>query len=90
MIPKIISLLVLFMDATDLKKNLTLFLINGQKKKKNKPAFLLGDFNINSLNYHDHQPNNECLDFFAQIHLYHIVSPKHLLIIYSPVCFLKK
>ena len=39
MIPKIISLLVLFMDATDLKKNLTLFLINGQKKKKKQASF---------------------------------------------------
>ena len=38
-------------------------LLDKQSKKKNKPAFLLGDFNINSLNYHDHQPNNKCLDF---------------------------
>ena len=32
---------------------------------KNKQVFLLGDFNINLLNYNDHQPTNEFLDSLA-------------------------
>ena len=33
--------------------------------KEQKQIFLLGDFNINLLNYHEHQPTNEFLDSLA-------------------------
>ena len=33
--------------------------------KENKQVFLLGDFNINLLNYNDHQPTDEFLDSLA-------------------------
>ena len=33
--------------------------------KENKRVFLLGDFNINLLNYNDHQPTDEFLDSLA-------------------------
>ena len=33
--------------------------------KENKQLFLLGDFNINVLNYNDHQPTNKILDSLA-------------------------
>ena len=33
--------------------------------KEQKQVFLLGDFNINLLNYNDHQPKNDFLDSFA-------------------------
>ena len=33
--------------------------------KEQKQIFLLGDFNINLLNYNEHQPTNEFLDSLA-------------------------
>ena len=33
--------------------------------KEQKSVFLLGDFNINPPNYHDHNPTNEFLDSLA-------------------------
>ena len=33
--------------------------------KEQKQIFLLGDFNINLLNYNVHQPNNDFLDSLA-------------------------
>ena len=35
--------------------------------KENKTIFLLGDFNINFLNYHIHPPTNEFLDSFISL-----------------------
>ena len=37
----------------------------GKLSKENKQVFLLGDFNIDLLNYNDHQPTNEFLDSLA-------------------------
>ena len=44
------------------------FLINellDKVSKEQKQIFLLVDFNINLLNYNEHQPTNEFLDFLA-------------------------
>ena len=44
------------------------FLINqplDKISKEQKQIFLLGDFNINLLNYNEHQPTNEFLDSLA-------------------------
>ena len=52
------------MDVSDFNKNyLNTFL--DKLSKENKQVFLLGDFNINLLNYNDHQPTNEFLDSLA-------------------------
>ena len=48
------------MDVGNFNKNLNPFL--DKLSKENKQLFLVGDFNINSLNYNDHQPTNEFLD----------------------------
>ena len=50
------------MDVSDLNKNNILL---GQSSKENKKVFLLVDFNINLLNYNDHQPTNEFVDYLA-------------------------
>ena len=52
------------MDVSDFNKNYlnTLF---DKLSKENKQVFLLSDFNINLLNYNDHQPTNEFLDSLA-------------------------
>ena len=39
-----------------------MFLILKIVSKERKQVFLLGDFNINLLNYNDHQPTNDFLD----------------------------
>ena len=49
------------MDVSDFNKNYLNTLLD-KLSKKNKQVFLLGDFNINLLNYNDHQPTNEFLD----------------------------
>ena len=49
------------MDNTDFNKNY-LNPILDKSSKENKQVFLLGDFNIDLLNYNDHQPTNEFLD----------------------------
>ena len=51
------------MDVSDLNKNLNILL--GKSSKENKKVFLLVDFNINLLNYNDHQPTNEFVDYLA-------------------------
>ena len=40
-----------------------------KSSKDNKSAFLLGDLNINCLNYHIHLPTNEFLDSLTFISL---------------------
>ena len=52
------------MDVLDFKKNYRkqIFKIVAKERKR---VFLLGDFNINLLNYNDHQPTNDFLDSLA-------------------------
>ena len=52
------------MDLTDFNSN---YLNNLLEKisKEQKSVFLLGDFNINLLNYNVHNPTNEFLDSLA-------------------------
>ena len=52
------------MDVSDFNKNYLNTLLD-KLSKENKQVFLLGDFNINLLNYNDHQPTNEFLDSLA-------------------------
>ena len=52
------------MDVTDFKNNY-LSQIFEIVSKEQKQVFLLGDFNINLLNYNDHQPTNDFLDSLA-------------------------
>ena len=47
--------------------------------KENKTVFLLADFNIELLDYDQHSPTNEFLDFLScHIHLPHIVQPTRM------------
>ena len=47
--------------------------------KENKTIFLLGDFNINLLNYDIHSPTNEFLDSFSSHYfLPHILQPSRV------------
>ena len=52
------------MDVFDFKNN-NLNQILGILSKEQKQVFLLGDFNINLLNYNEHQPTNDFLDSLA-------------------------
>ena len=52
------------MDVTDFKNNY-LSQIFEIVSKEQKQVFLLGDFNINLLNYNDHQPTNDFLGSLA-------------------------
>ena len=52
------------MDVSDFNKNYLNTLL-GKLSKENKQVFLLGDFDINLLNYNDHQPANKFLDSLA-------------------------
>ena len=52
------------MDVLDFKNNY-LSQIFENISKEQKQVFLLGDFNINFLNYNDHQPTNDFLDSLA-------------------------
>ena len=52
------------MDVLDFKNNY-LNQIFEILSKERKQVFLLGDFNINLLNYNDHQPTNNFLDSLA-------------------------
>ena len=45
------------MDVTDFNKYLNPLL--DKISKENEQVFLLGDLNMNLLNYNDHQPTNE-------------------------------
>ena len=49
------------MDVTDFKNNY-LSQIFEIESKEQKQVFLLGKFNINHLNYNDHQPTNDFLE----------------------------
>ena len=48
------------MNLNDFNTNLLDKVSKGQKS-----VFLLGDFNVNLLNYNDHNPTNEFLDSLA-------------------------
>ena len=52
------------MDVTDFKSNYFSQIFEIVSKEQ-KQVFLLGDFNINLLNYNDHQPTNDFLDSLA-------------------------
>ena len=53
------------MDVSDFNNKNHLNTLLDKLSKENKQVFLLGDFNINLLNYNDHQPTNEFLDSLA-------------------------
>ena len=52
------------MDFTDFNCNYLNKLLENTSKEQ-KSIFLLGDFNVNLLNYHEHNENNEFLDSLA-------------------------
>ena len=52
------------MDVLDFKNNYISQIFEIVSKER-KQVFLLGDFNINLLNYNDHQPTNDFLDSLA-------------------------
>ena len=52
------------MDVLDFKNNYLRQIFEIVSKER-KQVFLLGDFNINLLNYNDHQPTNDFLDSLA-------------------------
>ena len=45
--------------------------------KEQKSVFLLGDFNINLMNYNVHNPTNEFLDFL-HLTLFYLISCRQL------------
>ena len=51
-------------DVTDFNQNYLNGLLD-KILKENKDIFLLGDFNINLLNYNENRPTNDFLDSFA-------------------------
>ena len=55
---------IVIMDVLDFKNNY-LSQIFEIVSKERKQVFLLGDFNINLLNYNDHHPTNDFLDSLA-------------------------
>ena len=79
-------------------KNNYLNQIFGILPKERKHAFLLGNFNINHLNYNDHQPTNDFLIRLPLILLFRIsyiqlellVIQKLSLTIYFPIISLMK
>ena len=52
------------MDLDDFNKNFLNKLLE-KVSKEQKSVYLLGDFNVNLLNYNDHPPTNEFLDSLA-------------------------
>ena len=52
------------MDLADFNCNYLNNLLE-KTSKEQKSFFLLGDFNVNLLNYNEHNETNECLDSFA-------------------------
>ena len=52
------------MDLDDFNKNVLNKLLD-KVSKEQKSVYLLGDFNVNLLNYNDHPPTNEFLDSLA-------------------------
>ena len=86
------------MDVLDFKNNY-LSQIFQIVSKERKQVFLLGDFNINLLNYNDHQPTNDFLDssasnsfipYILKIQLELLVIQKLSLTIHFPVLSLLK
>ena len=81
------------MDVADFNKNYFKPLLENKLSKENKQVFLLCYFNINLLNYNDHQPTNEFLDSLASnSFIPYILQPtrltshsKTLIDIYSPM-----
>ena len=60
--------------------------------QRTKKVFILGDFNINVLNYNDHQPTNDFLDSLISdsfipyiLHLELLIIQKLSLTIYFPI-----
>ena len=51
------------MDVTDFNQNYLSGLLDMISKEEK--IYLLGDFNINLLNYNEHKPTNDFLDSFA-------------------------
>ena len=54
------------MDVTDFNSNYLNKLLE-KISKEQKSVFLLGDFNVNLLNYNEHNQTNEFLDSLASI-----------------------
>ena len=54
------------MDVTDFNSNYLHKLLE-KNSKEQKSVFLLGDFNVNLLNYNEHNQTNEFLDSLASI-----------------------
>ena len=54
------------MDVTDFNRNYLNKLLE-KISKEQKSVFLLGDFNVNLLNYNEHNQTNEFLDSLASI-----------------------
>ena len=53
--------------------------------KEKKQIYVLGDFNINLLNYNEHQPANDFLDSLASNSVIsYILQPTSLLVILKP------
>ena len=52
------------MDLADFNCNYLYKLLENTSEEQ-KPIFLLGDFNVNLLNYHEHNKTNEFLDSLA-------------------------
>ena len=66
------------MDVLDFKNN-CLNQILEILSKEHKQVFLYGDFNINLLNYNDHQPTNDFLDSLASnSFIPHILHPTRI------------
>ena len=72
------------MDVSDFNKNYVSTLPD-KLSKENKQVFLLGDFDINLLNYNDHQPTNEFLDSLASnSFIPYILQPTRITSIQNP------
>ena len=66
------------MDVTDFNQNYLNGLLD-KISKEEKNIFLLGDFNINLLNYNEHRPTNDFLDSLASSSLLpYILQPTRL------------
>ena len=66
------------MDVTDFNQNYLNGLLD-KISKEEKNIFLLGDFNINLLNYNEHRPTNDFLDSLASSSLFlYILQPTRL------------
>ena len=72
------------MDVSDFNKSYPYTLLD-KLPKENKQVFLLGDFNINLLNYNDHPPINEVLDSItSNSFIPYILQPTRILVTQKP------